>query len=84
MLFLGRNASANTIKRFRKTKHNHLEICVLQPEAPKLHYQSQTLFPDVAHAVGHRFKGGPPQRTDTQWFILRLALQHHVFPWCQD
>ena len=80
MLFLGCNASANIIRRFRKTKHTHLEVCDLQPEAPRLHPQRQTLFPDVAQAVGHRFKGGPHRERTPSGSLLGLLCSITCFP----
>ena len=80
MLFLGCNASANIIRRFRKTKHTHLEVCDLQPEAPRLHPQRQTLFPDVAHAVGHHFKGGPHRERTPSGSFLGLLCSITCFP----
>lgn len=80
MLFLGCNASANTIRRFRKTKHTHLEVCDLQPEAPRLHPQRQTLFPDVAHAVGHRFNGGSHRERTPSGSFSGLLCSITCFP----
>lgn len=77
--FPGCRPSANTVKRFRKTKHTNLEAWDTQ-QGPR----GSVLKPDPVPGCFSRSVAplgeGALERVGTQGFILGFALNHHMLP----